>query len=249
MTEESVLTPVTITLQHKDLAFQEQQGIHSAKVNVFGRITGINGRVAQYFEDTIEQNIPSALFERALEGGSIHQRTVPLRPGLYKLDLVLKDINSGNAGVINTRLQVPRMIDDKLALSSMILADRVEELPPSQIGSGSFIFGSTKVVPNVKEEFARDKDLKVWFQVYNLKVDEKTHKPAATVEMLITRNGQQVQKIVEESTELANAAQQMTVWKAIPLKDLEPGQYSLQLKVTDNLKNDVFSTTGKFTVK
>ncbi|MBI4471123.1 MAG: GWxTD domain-containing protein, partial [Acidobacteria bacterium] len=85
VTEESVLTPVTITLQHKDLAFQEQQGIHSAKVNVFGRITGINGRVAQTFEDTIEQNIPSALFERALEGGSIHQRTVPLRPGLYKL--------------------------------------------------------------------------------------------------------------------------------------------------------------------
>ena len=101
----------------------------------------------------------------------------------------------------------------------------------------------------MKEEFGRDKDLKVWFQVYNLKVDDGTHKPSATVEMLITRNGQQVEKVVEESTELANAAQQMTVWKSISLKEFEPGQYSLQVKVTDNLNKDVTSTTGKFTVK
>src|SRR3989440_1699615 len=130
VTEDSVLTPITILMQNKDLAFQEQEGIHRAVVNVFGKITGITGRVAPggIFEDTISQNIPHALFKQQLDGGSIHQKIIPLRPGLYKLDLVLKDINSGNVGTVSQRLQVPRFPEDKLQLSSLILADIVENL-------------------------------------------------------------------------------------------------------------------------
>ncbi len=181
VTEESVLTPITVLLQNKDLAFQEQEGIHRAMVHVFGRVTGIN--------------------------------------------------------------------DDKLSLSSLILADVVENLPTTQIGSGSFILGSTKVRPNVKDDFKRDKNLNVWFQVYNLKLDEATHKPSATVEMLITRNGQEVKKTVEQASELSNAAAQMTLEKAVPLSDFEPGEYSIQVKVTDNLTKDIIAAPGKFTVR
>src|SRR5437867_3120708 len=118
VTEESVLMPVTVLLQNKDLAFQEQQGIHRALVHVFGKISGINGRTAQIFEDTIAQDIPDALFKQQLDGGAIHQRIVPLRPDLYKLELVLKDINSGNVGTISRGFTVPRYQDEKLALSS-----------------------------------------------------------------------------------------------------------------------------------
>src|SRR5438132_183267 len=184
VTEESVLTPVTILLQNKDLAFQEEQGIHRAVVNVFGKITGITGRVAPggIFEDTISQDIPDALFKQGLEGGSIHQKVIPLRPGLYKLDLVLKDMNSGNVGTVSQRLQVPRFPDDKLQLSSLILADLVENLQPSQVGSGSFILGSNKVRPNVNDEFRKERNMNLWFQVYNLKLDEGTRKPSATVQ-------------------------------------------------------------------
>src|SRR5256884_8581124 len=184
VTEDSVLTPITILLQNKDLAFQEQQGIHRAMIHVYGKVTGINGRVAPggVFEDTISQDIPDALFKQLLEGAAIHQKIIPLRPGLYKLDLVLKDINSGNVGTVSQRLQVPRFPDEKLQLSSLILADLVENLPSSQIGSGSFILGSNKVRPNVNDDFRHDHLLNLWFQVYNLKIDEGTKKPSATVE-------------------------------------------------------------------
>src|SRR5579862_5167040 len=219
VTEDSVLTPITILLQNKDLAFQEEQGIHRAMVHVYGKITGITGRVAPggVFEDTISQDIPDALFKQQLEGASIHQKIVPLRPGLYKLDLVLKDINSGNVGTVSQRLQVPRFPDEKLQLSSLILADMVENLPPSQIGSGSFILGSNKVRPNVNDDFRHDHPMNLWFQVYNLKVDDVTRKPSATVETLITKNGKEVKKEVEQASELSNAAQQMTLSKNIPI--------------------------------
>ena len=249
VTEESVLMPITVLLQNKDLAFQNQEGIHRAMVHVFGRITGINGRVAQVFEDTIAQDIPDALFKQQLDAASIHQRIVPLRPGLYKLDLVLKDINSGNVGTINRGFSVPRYPEERLALSSLILADVVEDLPTTQIASGSFILGSMKVRPNVKDEFRREKNLNLWFQVYNLKLDEASHKPSATIETLITRNGQEVKKLVEESTELSNAAGQMTLSQTLPLSDFEPGQYAVQVKITDNLTKDIIASTGKFAVR
>jgi hypothetical protein len=249
VTEESVLTPITILLQNKDLAFQEKEGIQQAMVHVYGKITGINGRIAQVFEDTISQDVPTALFKQTLDNASIHQRIVPLRPGLYKLDLVLKDINSGNVGTVNARLAVPRYPDEKLSLSSLILADTIENLPSNQIASGSFILGSSKVRPNVKEEFKRDRNLNLWFQVYNLKLDEGTHKPSATVEMLISRNGQEVQKSTEQADELSSAAAQMTLAKSLPLKEFEPGEYTVQVKVTDNLSKEIIASTQKFAVR
>jgi len=251
VTEDSVLTPITMLLQNKDLAFQEQQGIHRAMIHVYGKITGVNGRVAPggVFEDTISQDIPDALFKQLLEGAAIHQKIIPLRPGLYKLDLVLKDINSGNVGTVSQRLQVPRFPDDKLQLSSLILADLVENLPPSQIGSGSFILGSNKVRPNVNDDFRHDKNLNLWFQVYNLKLDEETKKPSATVETLITKSGREVKRDVEQASELSNAAAQMTLSKSLSLKDFEPGEYSVQIKVTDNLTKDVIASAEKFTVR
>jgi len=251
VTEDTVFTPITIALQNKDLAFQEQDGVHTATGNVLIKITAVNGRVAGVAEDSVKVEIPDSLFKQSLDGTRVYQKIMSLRPGLYKMDVVVKDINSGNVGVVNTRLQVPRMPDERLQLSSLILADLVEPLPPTQVGSGPFILGSNKVRPSVTSEFqrTRDKELKMWFQVYNLKLDEGTKKPSATVEMVFTKNNQEVKRVVEQSSEVSNAAAQMTVVKSLPLSDFEPGQYSVQVRVTDNLTKDVIASRDNFTVR
>jgi GWxTD domain-containing protein len=251
VTEDTVFTPVTIALQNKDMAFQEQDGVHTATGHVLIKVTAVNGRVATVAEDNVAIAIPDSLFKQSLDGARVYQRILSLRPGLYKIDMVVKDMNSGNVGVVNTRLQVPRFPDEKLQLSSLITADLVENLPPSQVGSGPFVIGANKVRPSVAGEFVRtrDKQLNLWFQVYNLKLDEATHKPSATVEMVFTKNNQEVKKIVEQSSELANAAAQMTIIKSLPTSDFEPGQYSVQVKVTDNLTKDVIASKDNFTVR
>jgi len=253
VTEDTVLTPITISLQNKDLAFQDQDGVHTATGHVLIKITGVNGRVAPggVVEDQISVQIPDSLFKASLDGAELSFDKRGLRPGLYKMDMVVKDINSGNVGVVNTRLQVPRFPDERLQLSSLILADSVESLPPSQVGSGPFILGANKVRPSVTGEFlrSRDKEVKLWFQVYNLKLDEGTKKPSASVEMVFTKNNQEVKKIVEQSSEFSNAAAQMTIVKALPLSDFEPGQYSVQVKVIDNLTKDVIASKDNFIVR
>ena len=249
VTEESVQVPITLQFLYKDLAFQEQEGVQRSMAHVYGKITAVNGRPAGQFEYSIGKDIPTAGFRQLLETNGVYQKNVPLSPGLYKLDLVIKDINSGNAGTWTTSFKVPRIPDEKLGTSSLIVAERIEDVPPRQVSTGPFILGSRKVIPNVKGEFKQTQDLNLWLQVYGLKVDEATHKPSATVETLITRNGREVKKITESATELSGAGQQLTLAQKVPLADFEAGAYDVQVKVTDNLTKELTSASSKFKVK
>ncbi len=249
VTEDSVQTPITLQFHYKDLAFQETDGVERSMLHVYGKITSVNGRTAGQFEDPIGKDVPTAGYQQLLDKNGIYQKNVPLSPGLYKLALVIKDINSGNAGTLNVGFRVPRIPDEKLGNSSLILAERIEDLPPREIATGQFILGGRKVIPNVLSEFNRNQDLNYWLQIYGLKVDEASHKPSATIETLITRNGREVKKIVEESDELSGAGQQMTITRKVSLADFEPGTYDVQVKVTDNLTKDLIAPSQKFKVK
>jgi hypothetical protein len=77
VTEESVLTPITILLQNKDLAFQEKGRNPAGNGACLRKITGINAVSPRYL-NTISQDIPTALHTVAGER-PIHQRIVPLR--------------------------------------------------------------------------------------------------------------------------------------------------------------------------
>ncbi len=68
----------------------------------------MTGRIVQTFEDVIQRDFPDSLLEPSLKGFSIYQKAVPLRPGLYKIDLVIKDVNSGNVGCSIRAWRSPR---------------------------------------------------------------------------------------------------------------------------------------------
>jgi len=98
-------------------------------MNIFGRVSTLTGRTVQTFEDSVSKDFPDSLFQQSVKLSSIYQKALPLRPGLYRLDLVIKDVESGNVGVVNARLAVPRYEDEKLDASTLILADQIEHVP------------------------------------------------------------------------------------------------------------------------
>ena len=105
------------------------------------------------------------MFKKALEKGSLYQTRVPLRSGLYKLELVVKDLNSGNMGTVYQSIRVPKFPQDELATSSSILAEQIERLSRKQVATGQFVIGSSKILPSVEEVFDRNQPLGVYFQV------------------------------------------------------------------------------------
>src|SRR5246500_133827 len=189
VTNDTVLVPVTVQIPNHQLSFKAKDGVHSATINIFGRVSTLTGRVVQTFEEAISRDFPDSLFQQSMKLQSIYQKAVPLRPGLYRLDLVIKDVQSGNVGVVNTRLQVPRYEDEKLEASSLILADQIERVPAKQIGAGQFVIGSSKVRPRLEGDFTAQDKLGIYMQVYNLKPDEQTHKSNATFLYTVKKAG------------------------------------------------------------
>ncbi|MGH9804972.1 MAG: GWxTD domain-containing protein, partial [Candidatus Acidiferrales bacterium] len=249
VTEETTLVPVTIALQKKDLTFQLKDGLHNSTVNVFGRVTTLTGRIVQTFEDVVQLDVPPALFERTLSESSVYQKAVPLRPGLYKLNLVLKDLNSGNVGTLELRLGVPRFEEAELAHSSLILADFIERVPSKTVGRGQFVIGNTKVRPAVGEEFTPDDRMGIYLQVYNLAIDEGTQKPNATIHYVIARGDKVIFDFTESTADMENPGQQLTLEKVLGLGAFEPGRYQLKITVTDEVNKRTIAPSINFRVK
>ena len=251
VTESSVLTNVTIQLENKDLQFQSKDGYQKAVVNMYARITSMARRVVNIFEDTVTVEAPEALLAQVSQRSSLYQKSIPLAPGTYRLNVVVKDLIGGNMNNYEMALHVPRIDGEKLTSSTLILADLIEKVPTRSIGTGQFVVGSTKVRPRVTETFTRQEKMGIYYKVYNLQTDEKTRKPAGSVNYEVTKNGsnQKIFEFAEDLATLPNAGQQVTLEKLLPLASLEPGQYTLKLKVTDTLANQTLSPSATFTVK
>jgi GWxTD domain-containing protein len=249
VTSGTVLVPITVQIPNRDLNFQTKQGIYSAVLNLYGRITTPGGVVVQTFEDAISRDFPESLYQSSLGLSSIYQKSVPLRSGLYRLDLVVKDTLSGNLGVFNTALRVPHFEDDKLDASSLILADQMETVPTKQIGMGQFVLNSYKVRPRLSREFSSADKLGIFLQLYNLKLDAGSHKTDVSVAYRITKDQQEIWQAVEAPNQLHQGGEQLTIQRYLPVASLAPGRYTIEVTAIDLLTNETVIRTAEFTVK
>jgi len=259
VTSDTVLVPVTIQMRNRDITFVNKDGVQRGTVNILGRLSSLTGKIVQTFEDTVQVDVPAELLPRTAENASVYWKALPLRPGRYKLYIAVKDVNGDRKGVWSQGIVVPEFSDDKLSTSTLIVADQMEQVPTKVIGTGSFVIGTTKVRPRVAPAngkpavFKKDKDLKLnfWMQVYNLGVDEKTHKPSATFEYNITNvatNKSVVQK-TETTDTMGNVGEQVTLQKSIAAANLQPGIYKIEIKVNDNVSKQTVDPSAVFAVE
>lgn len=252
ITDSTILTNVTLQFERKDLQFQQKDSVSKSTINIYGRITTMSRRMVNVFEDPVTIEVPTDLLQKAMNGASIYQKSIPLAPGMYRLNVVAKDIIGGNTVNYEVALNVPHFDEEKLASSSLILADTIEKVPTRSIGTGQFVIGDTKVRPRISDTFERGEKLGIYAQFYNFAADEKTKKPSGSIEYAITKNGSD-KPLLDYTEDLATipgaSAQQVTVEKLLPLQSLEPGQYSLKMKVLDKTNNQVLTPSANFTVK
>jgi GWxTD domain-containing protein len=259
VTTDTALVPITIQMKNRDITFVNKEGVQRGTANIFARLTTLTGKIVQTFEDTVQVDVPAELLPRTAENAQVYYKAVPLRPGRYKLNIAVKDVNGDRKGVWSRSIIVPEYSDDKLSNSSLILADVMEPVPTKAIGTGNFVIGTTKVRPRVAPAdgkpaiFKRDKDPKLnfWMQVYNLGLDEKTHKPSATIEYDITNvatNKSVVQK-VETTDTMGNVGDQVTLQKSLVTSNLQPGVYKIQIKVNDKVSKQTVDPSAMFAVE
>ena len=257
VTADTVLVPVTVQIKYRDMTFNNKEGVQRGTVNIFGRTTTLTGRVAQTFEDTVSVDEPAELLPKVLDHSAIYWKALPLRPGHYRLDVVVKDVNGDRVGTWSRGIIVPEYNEDKLATSSLILADQMEKVPARNVGTGNFVIGTTKVRPRIASAngkppmFKRDQKVNFWMQVYNLSVDQQSHKSNATVEynLVNAATNKAVIHTVESTAKMGNAGDQVTLEKSLPASSLQPGLYRLSIKIDDNISKQTIGPSVTFAVE
>jgi GWxTD domain-containing protein len=251
ITDNSVLTNITVQFENRDMQFQAKEGVQKAIVNLFGRVTTLSRRPVTTFEKPIEIVAPPDMLQRVADQKSLFQESVPLAPGRYRLNIVAKDVVGGNLNNYEVALDVPRFEEERLASSSLILADVIEKLPTKSIGGSMFAIGDTKVRPRVGDKFKQDEKMGIYFQVYNFLPDEKTQKPSGSVDYEVDKAGtnEKVIEFSEDLTKIPNAsANQVTIEKLLPMKGFAPGNYVLKVKANDKRANQTVQQQVNFTV-
>lgn len=245
--DNRVVTTFTLQTENQELSFKDAGGIQTASMNIFGRITAVTGNKAGNFEDVASISATAQELAEAKNNKSIYQKALPLPPGTYKVDVAVRDTESGKTGIVRKGFVVPRYDSEKLSTSTLILASRLYQTTEKDIGA-SFVIGDKKVVPNLSGVYKKGREIGVYLQVYNAGIDQMTLKPSVDVEYVLLQNGKEISAQKENWEGLSDAGQRLTLARLIPTAALPVGNYELKIKINDRVGNQYLEPAGKFTV-
>ena len=258
VTDSTVMVPITIQISNRDITFVTKNGVSTGVVNILGKVTTITHKTVQTFEDTVSVNPPAELLEKSRDRKSIYWKALPLPPGLYRLDIAIKDVNNpDHIGVYGRGIEVPKYLEEKLATSSLILADAMTPVDSHSIGAGNCVIGNTKVCPRVASNaatpvnFKRNQQLNSWMQVYNLGIDEnsKSNLAKVTYQIVDTATNTVVFEKQLDSKDLGAHSDQLTVENTLPMAGLQPGKYKVTIKVNDEISKQEIAQSAPFVVE
>jgi len=258
VTESTVLVPITVQIRNRDITFETKSGVSTGLVDILIKVTTLTHKTVQTDENVVQVEQPAELLEKSLDKKSIYWKALPLLPGLYRLDIAIKDVhNPDHVGLYGRGLEVPTYHDEKLATSSLILADQMGTVDSHQIGAGSCVIGNTKICPRVMAtpatpvNFKRNQQLNFWMQVYNLGIDEASKSNLATVTYQIVDSA--TNNVVFEkqldSKDLGAHSDQLTVEKSLPMAGLQPGKYKVTIKINDEISKQEIAQSAPFVVE
>jgi hypothetical protein len=97
LTDYTVLVPITVQVRSRDLTFTSSEGVERATLQIFGRAVTSRGHVADTFEDTVRVEYPAGVAVSP-QNPTNYRKVLPLSPGEYWLDLVIKDVSGDKVG-------------------------------------------------------------------------------------------------------------------------------------------------------
>lgn len=245
--DDRVITTFTVQTDNKELSFKDEGGLETARINIFGRVTAVSGKRSGIFEDSVTTNATAAELAEMKDKKSVYQKAMALTPGTYKVDVVVRDVATGNRGIVNMGFSVPRYDEKKLSTSSMILASKLRSTNERDIG-GMFVIGNAKVIPNLSGVYQQGQEVGVYLQVYNAGIDQTTLRPAVDVEYVLTRDGKEVLRQSEDWSGLSDSGQRLTLARLLPTDRMPLGEYELKVLTKDRVGGQLIENKGRFTI-
>lgn len=234
--DDRVITAFTIQADNSELSFKDQGGIQSAQMNIFGRILAVSGKRSGIFEQSVTANATPEEIEATRTRKSIYQKAIALAPGRYKVDVIVRDVDTGSKGVRTIGFEVPKYDEAKLATSTLILATKLRATTENDIG-GMFVIGDAKVIPNLSKTYKQGEEVGIYLQVYNSGIDQTTLRPAVDVRYVLTKDGKELLNQPENWEGLSDSGQRLTLVRLLSTAGMQPGEYEIKIKIVDKVPN------------
>ncbi len=248
--DDRIITAFTVQTSNKDLQFEDVGGLQQATMNIFGKITAVSGKRSGIFEDSVTTNATTEELSEARDRKSIYQKAIALTPGTYKVDVVVRDVKTGNKGLVNMGFVVPKYDDKKLSTSSMILTSKLRSTTDRDIGQ-MFVIGNAKVIPNLSGTYKAGQEVGIYLQIYNAGVDQTTLRPAVDVNYILSKGGKEILNQAEDWNGLSDSGQRLTLARLLPTTFLQAGDYEIKVVVKDRVSGQVLNDEKlktKFTI-
>jgi len=247
--DDRVVVAFTIQAENKELSFKDLGGLQTAQMNIFGRITAVSGKRSGIFEDSVTTNSTVEELADLKDKKSVYQKAYALTPGTYKVDVVVRDVVTGNRGIRSIGFTVPRYEESKLGVSSLILASKLYTTTDKDIG-GMFVIGGAKVIPNLSGVYKKGQDVGIYMQIYNAGIDQTTLRPSVDVDYVLMKDGKVILNQKEDWSGLSDAGQRLTIARLLPTWQVAPGEYEIKIKIKDRVSGQVIEPKegAKFTI-
>ena len=245
--DNRVLAVLTIQTDNDELQFANSGGLETARLNIWGKVFSVANRRVGKFEDSVTTTATAEELSTIRKRKSAYAKGLVLDPGRYRVDLIVRDVQSGALGVKQVGFVVPEFPSDRLSASSIILAAKLETMERGAAVS-PFVIGTTKVIPNVSAVYHRNQPVGVYLQIYNAAIDQTTLRPAVDAEYVLLKNGKELSKHVEDWREINDAGQRLTLSRLIDTRTLEPGEYLVQIRIRDQVSGQTITPSATFTI-
>jgi GWxTD domain-containing protein len=245
--DQSGVAAITVQTSNSDLTFVPSGGAESARLNIFGRITAVDGRPVANFQDAVTTNATTAELIDIKGRKSAYQKVIALRPGFYKVDILVRDLNSNTVGIQKIGFEIPKFNTASVALSSLVLATRLENMGSRPPG-GMFTIGDKKVLPNLSGEFRQGQGVGLYAQIYNATIDQITLRPAVEVNYSIRKNGAEVFHQIEDWNGMGDSGQRLNLARIFSTAALTPGAYQLVVMVKDQVSGQTLQQAADFSI-
>ena len=251
--ESHSLVPVTVFLEDKDLHFASEKDGQDrlvARVGIYGQVQTLSGQRIYTFEDEIERRVPVGTVTKGLQTEAVYQKRFPLKPGRYKLSLVIQDQGSGKIATADELVVVSPPRQDELETSTVLLTPRLGSPGIDESVGDPFVLGKYRVVPSSDNRFRPEEQFALaYFEVYNLALDQTTLEPSARVEIALLHEGESVFPFTEINRPMDFDGDRLLVYTTIPFQGLKEGKYTLRFNVTDQIRQQSITTDVEFLIE
>ncbi|HKS26917.1 MAG TPA: VWA domain-containing protein [Pyrinomonadaceae bacterium] len=235
-----------------DLSFTEEaDGWHKAVLDVLALTFGDNGQVIDHVNRTQTLRIRGETYQKVLKNGLVFFMNVPVKKaGAYQLRVAVRDASNEKIGSATQFIEVPDLKKNRLTLSGLVVNgyEQKSAQAPAAANASQAISGAegaqTELDPQAGagvRRFRHGMIMNYGYIIYNAQLEKQTRQPQLETQVRLFRDGKQVFTGKVQPLDVKGQADlaRLTAGGALRLgTDMTPGEYVLQVIVTDLLSKD-----------